>query len=270
MTRLRNGFAAVLAMVLGAGATLSPASAGGGYQPPDDAVYSFLVASGGDISKSAGEGYLGLYFALNRDLDRDGFIVRLLGTRGLYDYTDNDIGFDGKYWQGDAMLGYQWVRGGIDFAVYLGVDYQDYKISPNDPASKLIGDEVGFKVAVDLESNGRTNSPYYYNLTGSYSTAFDTYYALGRVGYTFGRFTIGPEAWVLGDLTGDAQRIGGFLKFDVSLGGATSGSIALSGGYQFVDDHNGSGPNSKFGEEGAYGTLQFQMAFGREERIPLK
>lgn len=49
------------------------------------------------------------------------------------------------------MLGYQWIRGGIDIGAYIGVDYQDYDLSPDDSTSDLRGDEVGFKVALDIE-----------------------------------------------------------------------------------------------------------------------
>lgn len=272
MARLGMISAIGLAGALTAAVAIAPASAGGGSQLAPDATYSTVIASGGEVARSASEGYLGFYHALNRDLDRDGFIVRLLGTRGFYDYRDGSDKFEGKYWQGDAMIGYQWVRGGIDIATYVGVDFQNYKVTPDDPFNKLRGSEAGFKVAVDIESNGNFNSPAYVAIAGSYSTAFDSYYALGRLGYTFGRVVIGPEAWLLGDETGDAQRLGGFLKFDIPLGGAALGSLALSAGYQFVSDtsSNNFGGGSRFGEEGAYGTLQFQVALGRENAAPLK
>ena len=33
------------------------------------------------------------------------------------------------------MLGYQWVRGGIDIGAYIGVDYQDYDLTLDDITS---------------------------------------------------------------------------------------------------------------------------------------
>ncbi len=168
------------------------------------------------------------------------------------------MSFEARYWQGDVMLGYQWVRNGYDLAVYLGVDYQDHRISPDDPDNKLRGSETGFKVAVDIESNDRINSPLYFAINGSYSTAFDSYYALARVGHKFGRITVGPEAWALGDVSGEAQRVGGFIAFDVPLG-HTTGTLLLSVGHQF-GDHN---DVRKGFDESTYGTVNFRVPLGR-------
>lgn len=269
MTSSRLAYAALLSSAVVLSPALSTAaSAGDYYGAGGDPIYSFVTVSGGDFAKDAAEGYLGLFYALNRNLDSDGFIIRVLGTRGFYDYDVAGVEIDAKYWQGDVMLGYQWVRGGIDVGVYLGVDFQDHDLSPDDPFNKLRGSETGFKVAFDLESNGNSGSPLYMALRASYSTAFDTYYSIGRIGYDFGRVTIGPEVWLLGDASGDAQRVGGFIMFDDLFGAMPAGNISFSGGYQFTDE----GANGKgFGEEGAYATVKFRMAFGREDRAaPLK
>ena len=95
-------------------------------------------------------------------------------------------------------------------------------------------------------------------LNGSYSTAFDTYYVLGRVGRTFGRFTVGPEAWALGDITGDAQRLGAFLSMEIPMG-HTTGTLTFSAGRQFGDELLA----GKGFDDGAYGTVNFRMPFGR-------
>jgi Cellulose biosynthesis protein BcsS len=243
---------AALAWTFGVCAALStPAIAGGGG--PEDPVYRALSVSGGDMTRNADEAYTGVYYAFNGDLSREGFIVRLFGTRGFYDYS-NGIDNDGNYWHGDLMIGYQWVRGRVDIGVYVGVDYQNYNIAVPDPANKLNGDETGFKVLFDLESNDRSSTPWYVALNGSYSTAFDTYYALGRVGYNFGRFILGPEAWALGDVTGDGQRLGAFIQFEVP-----TGTLALSAGHQFGDDNI----VGKGFDNGAYGTVSFRIPMGR-------
>jgi hypothetical protein len=182
----------------------------------------------------------------------------LFGTRGFYDYTVGGADFESRYWQGDVMVGYQWVRGSVDVGLYFGVDYQDHKISPDDPTNELRGSETGAKVVFDLESNGRGNSPLYVALYGSYSTAFDTYYVLGRLGHSFGRFTVGPEAGLLGDESGDAQRLGAFVSFDVPLG-HTTGTLAFSVGHQFGDDTDA----RKGFDDGIYGTVNFRIPLGR-------
>jgi Cellulose biosynthesis protein BcsS len=267
------GWCSAVALAISVCASLSaPAAAdgrnrngnGGGGYAAAETPYSSVAISGTDVTRNADYYYSGFYYALNRDLSRDGFLVRVLGVRGFYEYDlFGPIGIDANYWVGDAMIGYQWVRGGTDIAALIGVEYQDHRLSfPGDPTNPLQGSEVGFKVAVDIESNGNDNSPWYYALGGSYSTAFDSYYALGRIGYKFGRFTVGPEAWALGDEGGDAQRLGGFIAWDVRLGD-TLGNFSFSVGHQFADgdDDGGFAGGGRNFDEGTYATAKFSLAF---------
>ena len=266
------GWCSAVALAISVCASLSaPAAAdgrnrngngGGGYVA--DTTYSTVAISGVDVSRNADYYYSGVYYALNRDLSRDGFLVRVLGVRGFYEYDLFDAGVidvHANYWVGDAMIGYQWVRGGVDVAALIGVEYQDHSLSLPDFTNPLQGSEVGFKVAADIESNGNDNSPWYFALGGSYSTAFDSYYALGRIGHKFGRFTVGPEAWALGDVSGDAQRLGGFVAWDVKLGD-TLGNISFSVGHQFSDGDDGSSiEGGRNFDEGTYATAKFSLAF---------
>jgi hypothetical protein len=268
--------AIALATALGMSSALAPNAMAGDYRSDryapivaPDVVYSYAIVGGMDAVKHAYEGYLGAIVALNQDLDKDGVLFRVLGARGFYEYDSGPFNFDGDYWQGDIMVGYQFIRDGISFATFVGVDFQKHDISPFDPLNSMQGSETGFKVAVDIETERHIPSPVYFALRGAYSTAFDTYYALGRVGMNFGRFAIGPEAMLLGDDSGDAQRIGIFGLTDISLGGPTVGTLSLSVGYQFVDNA-GDYWGRNFGEEGVYGTLSFSMAFGETRAEPLK
>lgn len=263
-----------LAMTL-AGALSAPALAGGEYSQYGDLRYPLVAVSGIEVTKGGWESYSGAYYAFNRDFDSDGVIVRAIGIAGAYDHSAFGASVDSDYWQGDVMIGYQWVRGGFDFSVMVGAEYQKHRGTIIDPGSIILlppatvfrgsNDEFGFKIAADLESNWRSNSPIYTALAGSYSTAFDTYEALGRIGYNFGAFTFGPEVWALGDEAGDAQRVGGFLKFDREMG-TTASVLSVSAGYQFGEDN----PWAHY-QDGAYATLQFRMAFGESRgAAPMK
>jgi hypothetical protein len=284
-------FALALAATLGVGAALSmPAQAAdlggskGGYSPYVDAngdvVYSLVTVSGGEITNGAWESYSGAYFSFNRDFNRDGFFGRIYGSYGSYEDStaftfEGDPGrlhVDGDYWTGDLMLGYMWVRGGMDISLMLGAEYQERKSTVMGFVAGLpVGfgfrdkdHEWGLKVGASIETNGNDNRPIYFALEGTYSTAFESYYALGRLGYDFGRFTFGPEVWALGDDSGDAQRVGGFLKVEIPFG-TTYSTIIGSGGYQFANE----GIAGEFGAEGAYATVELRTAFG-ESRAPLK
>jgi hypothetical protein len=243
-----------------------------------DVVYSHTIFTGGEVARDSREGYLGTVFALNRDLSRDGILFRVMGTFGTYEYKENcsisgcvtPTDFDGRFWQGDAMVGYQWVRERFDMAVYVGIDSANHHISPAHPQNPVSGHETGFKVALDLESHRGNGQQHYFALEGAYSTAFDTYFLLGRVGLNRGGNIFGVEGWLLGDETGDAQRLGAFVSLDRQLRPDLLAEITLSAGYQFVDDADRI-CSSFFGSEGAYATLNVSFFFGGERRhTPMK
>jgi Cellulose biosynthesis protein BcsS len=162
------------------------------------------------------------------------------------------------------------VRERFDLALYAGVDSITHNISPNDPNNPVQGQETGFKVALDLESHRHTGDPHYFLLEGAYSTAFDTYFLLGRVGHNRNGTILGVEGWLLGDETGNAQRLGAFVSFERQVRADLLAEFTISGGYQWVDE-NGRDCGSFFGSEGAYATLNVTFAFGREQRhVPMK
>lgn len=262
MSLLTSGRAAVLSLLVGTfSATYFKAEASDleSVSVPD-AVYSHAIVGGLDAAKKATEGYLGVIAAFNGDLDRDGSLFRGLGTYGYYrDVGINFADINDNFLQGDVMLGYQVISDGVTIAGYVGADFQDHDLSPDDPAVPLRGSEAGFKVALDIETERNKQRPIYAALYGAYSTAFDSYSVVGRGGLNMGRLAIGPEGMLLGDVSGDAQRLGVFALTDVSLGGPTIGTLSASVGYQFVDNADSL---YNFGEEGVYGTLQFTMAFG--------
>lgn len=240
---------------------ISTSSARAEEQPSNDYIFPFATVSGSEIFEDNYESYVGGYVALNGDLDKDGLILRVLVSKGDYEFNDGVTNIDADYVQGDIMLGYQVIRNDTNYSLFFGVDYEEHDLSPDSPHSKLRGTEVGFKVAWGLETERYKQSPLYWAIRGDYTTAFDTYYNLARIGYDIGRFVVGPEGWVLGDESGDAQRVGAFALYDINLGDKV-GTISVSGGYQFVDNAN-SITGDNFGEEGAYGTLKFTMGFGQ-------
>ena len=240
-------------------------------------TYSHSIFTGGEIARDSWEGYLGSVVALNRDLSKEGVLLRTMGTFGRYDYTVNcpSCGpaienFDGRVWQGDVMVGYQWVRQQFDMAVYAGLDIQNHRISPVHLENPVQGSETGFKVAFELESHRNAGMPLYYSIEGAYSTAFDTYFVTGRLGANRNGHIIGVEGWLLGDETGDAQRLGAFLTFDRQLRPDLLAEFTFSAGYQFTDEDLDRLCGSFFGSEGAYATMNVSFFFGGERHRPMK
>lgn len=230
------------------------------YSPaPVAAAKSTVTFSGSDWARDASYFYSGVLLALNRDLGQDGFVLRGFAGVPMYEYDAAAVPggvVDGDGIQGDLMIGYMWHREHFTFIGYAGVDYQDFDLTPNDPSSKVNGSEVGFKVAGDLTS--AYGSPFYWNLHGSYSTAFETYWTRARVGYNAGRFVVGPEFVAMGSEGFDAQRVGGFVSVRIELSPAISSEISAHVGHQFVNDD---GQNGSSGGEGTYGGVGFSLVF---------
>ena len=223
-------------------------------QPVDHGPTSTVVFSGVDFAQDSYAAWSGIIVSLERDLSKNGFMFRAVGVNAGYEYDTVGGEIDGDAWIGDVMLGYQFYHRGIRAAAYIGAEYQDHDLTPNDPTNEVNGDEAGFKVVAELDSP--YNSRFYYSLIGSYSTAFDTYWTRARVGLRHDRFLFGVEGGGSGNEGYDAQRIGGFLDFPVPMG-PLAGNVTLNGGYQFADeDAAGFG-----GGEGAYGGIGYSFSF---------
>ncbi len=231
-----------------------------GSREPD----SIKVASytGVDVSKDAWAIYSGTVFALNGDFSRDGFVVRSLGVYAQYDYEGGSPStkFDADDRSVDGMIGYLRYFGDVSVAAYVGLEIRDVDISPDDPTNDVRGTETGFKVALEIETEGE--GPLYYSFDGSYSTAFDSFYAQARVGYNAQSYIIGPEGEFFSDEGDWAARIGAFGKIPFTFRGMPS-EFTLNGGYQFIDESNDltSIGSTRAGGEGAYGGSMIKFLF---------
>lgn len=256
---------ALRAIVAVAGLTLTAASAlaGGPDHQAGPDTKAWVVFSGYDTVKDASYSYQGVVVALNRDIGADGFVIRVYGSHTDYKY-DTTIGVpvtvNGDAWQGDAMIGYKISRGHWWAAAYAGIDYQTHELTPNDLSNRVRGSEVGAKVAVDFATL-RDQGPIYAAASANYSTAFESYWARGRLGGNLGRITVGPEAIRLGNESFDATRLGGFFMFDLALSRTTSIEVTLSGGYQYLDGNSGTGSVGSAGGEGAYFGINISSVF---------
>jgi Cellulose biosynthesis protein BcsS len=212
---------------------------------------STAVFSGVDAGPNGNAFYLGAIAALNGDFGRDGVLVRGLGVYGTYDYLATVGDVHGRYWLFDQMIGYQIIRPGIRIAGYVGAEEQHHQLTPFDPTNRVVGTEVGFKVAGDLTLGH--NQPLFLNLAGSYSTAFDTYWSRLRIVYKIDRFTVGPEALRIGNEGSDAWRVGGFAQMKIDK---TPIEITVSAG-QHTNDKGGIFAN----KDGAYATLSVGFSY---------
>jgi hypothetical protein len=246
------------ALALIAGAALTPAYAGGGsykdggYKDAGDYQPTWMVTySGADFAKDSFYSYSGAVISLQRDLSRSGFVFQGFAGYGSFEY--DNVGVPGGRVDGDisqlaAMLGYMFVRPGATVGVYLGADYTNVDLTPNDPSNTVNGSEVGFRVGGDIRLTG---PQHYFTVEGYYSTGFNAYWSRVRAGVNLGRVIVGPEGVAMGNDGFDAQRLGGFAIFKLDfLGTKNPGELTLNAGYQFNKD-DGVGFSTS-GGEGAY------------------
>jgi cellulose biosynthesis protein BcsS len=214
---------------------------------------STTVFSGIEIGPRSEFVYAGAIAAANGDLGRSGVLFRGLAGYGWYEYEGNVGEVHGRVSLFDAMVGYQQVGNNLRVLGFIGVEHQNHEHSVFDPFNPVRGSETGLKVAGEVSS--LIGNPWYFNLMGSYSTAFDTYWSRLRVGYSFGNAIVGPEVWAFGNEAFDAQRFGVFTQVDGNLLGMP-GRFTFSTGKHYSSDSNVFG-----GQDGFYGTLNFGFVF---------
>jgi len=191
-------------------------------------------------------GYAGVLYA-PEGMHKSGIRVSAFGLGGEYEYHggDNNERFKGRFASIDALVGWSNVFNNGAFTLQVGANYQHHRITPVDAANTVQGSKTGFKVQADLWVNPTRQTLVY--ALGSYSTAFDTYYTVGRLGYDFwGRGVFfGPEVGALGNDRTDQVRAGAHLS-GIMIG---PGKLTLSSGWM-----------SERGEGGGWyatGTLDF-------------
>jgi hypothetical protein len=192
----------------------------------------------------------GAVAAFNRNLNLPGWLFRIRGGGGHYDYNRSATLEQGVDYQvGEVMLGYQWFMGPSRISVYAGPNVENH--DNNDPLAEVAGTKWGFKAQGEIFTNFAPN--WYSLVLGTYSTAFSSYFALGKLGYRVTPFiSIGPEVAALGNDRFDAVRTGPFVAFDVT----PSTQLILSGGYSWDERHDALNDNS-----GAYGTMHVRTTF---------
>ena len=220
-----------------------------------------VVSYGGvDFAKDAKAFYSGSRFALNGDFTKDGVIFRAEGVYAKYHYPDANIP-EGKVGATDrsldVMIGYQHYFGSLGVIGYAGYEIRDVALNPDAPGSKLRGTKDGFKIATEIETED--GSPFYMSFDGSYSTAFNSYFAELRVGHDWKKFIIGPEGSLLSDAGDLSKRIGGFVKIPFQLRPNLSAVLTVDGGYQFASGNGGEA--NRHGGEGGYVGSMLKLSF---------
>jgi hypothetical protein len=213
--------------------------------PPDFGNIYFGV----DLTSHGGlVGYAGILYA-PYGMDVSGIRLALFGLYGQYKYDGGGVGITGTFGSFDALIGYSFVMQNGALTLSVGPNFQDHSLSPADPTNPVQGSKVGLKVQADIWANPTPNTLIY--ALGSYSTAFETYYALGRFGFDLtngqGVF-LGPEIGVLGNERTDQVRAGVFIS---GIRAGRSARLGFSTGWLRERDQG----------SGWYGTANIDFSF---------
>ena len=221
---------------------------------PSDADFT-VVWLGSDFKNDVSAGNVGGIYALNGNLDTSGWLVR-----GQFTYVG--YGFDttlatsgtgtGKFYEGSGAIGYQAVGNGFVASGLVGVDGQNYNVSPAASLPSNIGDRIGAIFFGRLATTGNVEFPS--AIDGDYSTANNSFWVRGRTGARFGNFVFGPEVIGLGNNSFDEARFGGYVSYDLSR------YLILQGDAGYADSNpRGTNTAGARGGSGAYGgvTLVF-------------
>ena len=158
-------------------------------------------------------GWAGVNYAFNHNVYSDGFLLRVEGGGGHYDYTNNSvvpppfgtglpIGFvNATYGTGAVLLGYRHNIPGVFVSTtvdgFIGAEFQ--RQNNPDPTADVTGSEWGVKVIGDIYS--RINQ--YQDFWGyaSFSSAFDTWLVAARPGFLLPPWVPGTELWIGPDMS---------------------------------------------------------------------
>jgi hypothetical protein len=198
-------------------------------------------------------GYVGFAISPQRNLWADGVVLRVAAVGGSYDYN-GAIPFNNLHVTiiaGEAMVGYRiavdstktrWLTG------YIGANAESH--DQLDPAATIRGSRGGLKGLVEY------GGPIVPNLNlfalATYSTAFDSYFAMGRLQYGIARAVqFGPELSTSGSIAYSDVRAGAAVTFDTNFG-----SLSFAGGYLWNTRSTGIS-----GKDGFYGNVHLTAVF---------
>jgi hypothetical protein len=152
--------------VLAAGAAFFIIACAGAADKPQ----AYEVDAGFDAAPQSLYWYSEAVTALNGDMAKDAFLLRTYGSLAAFQYASTAVAgtVDGALWQLDLMPGYQFVRGSATFGGYAGFDYQEARLSPNDPTNKVSGTATGVKVEGHVYYYADAKQPIEASLSGEY------------------------------------------------------------------------------------------------------
>jgi Cellulose biosynthesis protein BcsS len=213
--------------------------------PADTA--NFLLFGGTDLWRYGDFLYGGALWSPG-GLNNDGVALKLLLNGGTYNYKSGDLnrGADGDMFSAAAMPGWRFSRGGLSVGFFAGPVAQDYRLSPNDPGSRLHGFYAGGQFTGEVWYQPAPNLMA--AMSGSIISIGPTGSLRGALGVrAFNIVFVGPEAAAF--WCGDFQQ----FQFGLHLTGWRWKALEWSaGGGWSTDSDRRSGPYLRLGVSTRY------------------
>jgi len=197
---------------------------------------TFLYFSGFDLWRSGGSVYGGVQWSPG-GLNEDGFTLKLLLAEGSYRYRAGTTNIQGTGLLGSVMPGWRIKRDNLEIKVFAGLDLQNHRLAPIDPANSLLGTHTGLRVNAELWWEPTATLMLASSFSGS--TIGTSYGVRGAAGWrVLDRFWAGPEIETSGDQVYRQYRVGAHITsfktamFEWSLGaGYVEDNSHRSGAY---------------------------------------
>jgi len=111
-----------------------------------------LLFATSDLWRQGGFSYGGALWALN-GLDRDGPVLKLMFGGGLYHYNSGALGnieVAGREFAASVLPGWRFVHDNLFVTVFLGYDFQNHRLTPDDVSAGLRGSYNGLRTGFEL------------------------------------------------------------------------------------------------------------------------
>lgn len=224
------GAAAAVALVLGA--VVASECAGSEQRGPDGP--RFLLFSTTDLWRHGGFVHGGVLWS-PEGVDNEGFALKVMFGGGRYRYISGALGgtdVDGRLLGGAILPGWRLKQDKLIVTVFGGLDLQNHKLTPDDPAAGLRGSYAGLRVGFEV-----WYEPTPYTMLAadaSVSTIGTSYNARAAFGWrAFERYYLGPE--VHGFATGDNYHQ---LRAGVHVTGLRTAMVEWSAGLGWAIDND--------------------------------
>ena len=198
----------------------------------------FLFFAGADVWRTGAFAHAGAMWSPG-GLDHEGFTVKVIGSGGEYRYDSGALGLQvtGQQILVAAMAGWRFKLDRLEVTAYVGPDFEDFRLTPDDPGTRMRGRYFGVRGGVDVWYEPMPGWMAAFNASGG--TAGEDYSVRAAVGWrVLDRAFIGPEAQGFGCPGYEQLRVGAHLtglKFGLfewsAAGGWTEDSDHRSGAY---------------------------------------